>query len=286
MGINKMPIFGEYKMLTNLRKLTPEAQEYIISYFTKKKMPYNFNYEPILAIRFSEKFGLNPYIYPSMVETWREIKSAIVFEELANAEEIADIQYPSDFPRQVMEACKSYLGKPEGACNEFYRLCDEFVALTPNPTMKDFINFASDNSKRLSGYLPQFLFSVFFENGINYIKAKQNNLTNPIDVVLNLEALHEFVDISPIPRQRARALLASNSERYAVCLFERADKARDIYNLVSPKFSVDYYSISTKYLLILWDKAAQKWILNSGLAIHEDFNRYPIAKCLEDLIID
>lgn len=45
-----MPIL-EDKMLTNLRKLTPEAQEYIYSYFKDKKIPYNFKYEPTLAIR-------------------------------------------------------------------------------------------------------------------------------------------------------------------------------------------------------------------------------------------
>ena len=276
-------------MLTNLRKLTPEAQEYILSYFKNKKIPYNFKYEPILAVRFYEKSGLNPYIYPSMLETWRAIKSVIVFEELAKAEEIADIVYPVDFPQQVLEACKSYLGRPEGACIEFYHLCDEFVALTPMPTMGTFIDFVADNYKRLDIHLPQFLFSVFFERDIAYLKAKQNNLTsetNPLDVVLNLEALQEFVDISPIPRQRARALLAANPDRYVVCLFGRADKARDIYNLVFPEFPVEYYSISTKYLLILWDKATQKWVLNAGLTVDGDFNRYPIASCIEDLIMD
>ena len=140
-------------MLTHLRKLSPEAQEYIKSYFNNKKIPYNFKHEPILAIRFYEKFGLNPYIYPSMLETWRAIKSAIVFEGLAKAEEIADIAYPVDFPQQVLEACKAYLGKPKGACNEFHLLCDEFVSLTPYPTMSTFIDFAADNSKRLNGYL-------------------------------------------------------------------------------------------------------------------------------------
>lgn len=274
-----MPIFGEDKMLTNLRKLSPEAQEYILDYFRNKKIPYNCKYEPFLAIRFYKKFGLNPYIYPSMSETWRAIKSAIVFEEFAKAEEIADIPYPVDFPEQVFKACKSYLGKPTGACDEFYRLCDEFVALTPTPTMRDFIDFISDNSKRIHGYLTHFLCAVFFD-------AKRNNLTNPSEVVLNLEALQEFVDISPIPRRRARALLASNPERYAVCLFGRADKSRYTYNLVFPEAPVEYYSISTKYLLILWDKAEQKWILNAGLAVEEAFYKYPLATSMEDLLLD
>ena len=266
-------------MLTNLRKLSPEAQEYIKSYFNNKKIPYNFKLARLLAIRFSEKFGLNPYIYSSMLETWGVIKRAIVFEGLAKAEEIADIVYPVDFPQQVWEACKSYLGRPEGACIEFYHLCDEFVALTPMPTMGTFIDFVADNYKRLDIHLPQFLFSVFFE---------QNNLTsetNPLDVVLNLEALQEFVDISPIPRQRAKALLTANPYRYVVCLFGRADKSRDIYNLVFPKFPVEYYSISTKYLLILWDRATQKWVLNAGLTVEDCFHRYPLATCLENLIM-
>lgn len=269
-------------MLTNLRKLTPEAQEYIFDYFKDKKIPYSLRLEPILAIRFREKFGLNPYIYPSMSETWEAIKREIVLKELAEAEEIADIVYPVDFPRQVWEACKSYLGKPEGTCGEFYLLCDEFVALTPTPTMRTFIDFTADNSKRLSEYLPQFLFSVFFENS----QARQNGLANSLDVVLNLKAIQEFVDISPIPHQRARALLTANSARYIVCLFERADKSRDIYKLVFPKFPSYYYSASTKYVLILWDKAKQEWILNAGLAVDGNFERYPIAKQMEDLIID
>ena len=53
-------------MLPNLRKLTPEAQEYINSYFKDKKIPYSLGSEPILAVRFFEKFGLYPYIYPSL----------------------------------------------------------------------------------------------------------------------------------------------------------------------------------------------------------------------------
>jgi hypothetical protein len=157
------------------------------------------------------------------------------------------------------------------------------------PTMGTFIDFVGDNSKRLSGYLPQFLFSVFFEHDIALLKAKQNNLTsetNPLEVVLNLEALQEFVDLSPIPRQRARGLLTANPFRYVLCLFGRADESRDIYNLVFPEFPVEYYRISTKYLLILWDKATQKWVLNAGLTVDGDFNRYPLATCLEDLIID
>lgn len=289
MGINKMPILENIKMLTNLRKLTPEAQEYINSYFKDKKIPYNPRVEPILAVRFHEKFGLTPYMYPSLVETWRVIKSAIVFEELAKDEDIADIEYPVDFPNRVWQACKSYLGKPAGTCSEFYSLCDDFVALTPTPTMRTFLDFVSDNSKRLSGYLPQFLFSVFFETDIAYCQSRQNTIkqdTNPNDVVLNLEAIHDFVDISPIPHQRARALLKANPDRYIVCLFERADKSRDIYNLIFPKFPGYYYSASTKYVLILWDKAKQEWILNAGLTVDRDFNRYPLARQMEDLIID
>lgn len=214
-----------------------------------------------------------------MLETWEEIKSAIVFEEFATAEEIADIPYPSDFPLQVWEACKSYLGKPTGACDEFYLLCDDFVALTPTPTMRDFIDFISDNSMRIHGYLTHFLCAVFFD-------AKRNNLTNPNDVVLNLEALHEFVDISPIPQQRARTLLAANPERYAVCLFGRADKTRCTYKFVFPEAPVEYYSISTKYLLVLWDKATQTWLLNAGLPVDEDFYKYPLATSMEDLLLD
>jgi hypothetical protein len=224
-----------------------------------------------------------------MLETWEAIKSAIVFEELAKAEEIADIAYPVDFAQQVWEACNSYLGRPEGTCIEFYLICDAFVALTPMPTMGTFIDFVGDNSKRLSGYLPQFLFSVFFEHDIALLKAKQNNLTsetNPLEVVLNLEALQEFVDLSPIPRQRARGLLTANPFRYVLCLFGRADESRDIYNLVFPEFPVYYYISSTKYFLVLWDRATQKWVLNAGLAVDADFCRYPLAACIEDLIMD
>ena len=81
-------------MLTNLRKLTPEAQEYVNSFFESKKIPYSRKYEPILAIRFYKKSGLNPYIYPSRGETWRAIKTAVILEGLAEAEEIADIECP------------------------------------------------------------------------------------------------------------------------------------------------------------------------------------------------
>ena len=286
MGINKMPFFGEYKMLTNLRKLTPEAQEYINSYFNAKKIPYSLRNEPILAIRFHEKFGLTPYTYPSVLETWEEIKRAIISEDLVDEKYLIDVEYPEDFPNLVREACRAYLGKPDGTCNEFYALCDDFVSLTPTPTMRTFIDFISDNSKRITEYLPQFLFSVFFENDISYCQARQNTIkqdTNPNEVVLNLASLHEFVATSPIPRQRARALLTANSVRYVVCLFERADKSRDIYNLVFPKSPL--YSES-KYILILWDKALQRWVLNAGLTVEGDFDRCPLAKRMEDLIID
>ena len=287
MGILLMPFFGEYKMLTKLRKLTPEAQEYINSYFSDRKIPYSLRAEPILAIRFQDKFGLPPYTYPTGGETWEVIKSEIISAGLAEEEDIRDILYPLDFPHTIWEACRAYLGKPEGTCLEFYALCDDFVSFAPKPTLRDFIDFISDNSKRITEYLPQFLFSIFFENDIAYCQARQNTIKqNAAEVVLNLGSLHEFVAASPIPCQRARSLLIANPDRYVVCLFGREDKSRDIYNLIFPKYPRDYYVSKGKYILILWDRAHQKWVLNAGLPVEGNFYSHSLAKRMEDVIID